>query len=306
MPTNSSPADLFSFSQYLSTEEKRIVASPEKWRWIASCFPRGQRPLKRHRYRKWLLDPLHCHTPPQRELLLVLSGNTVATLNGELYSARPGTVLLFDHHESHGLDPAPGQRDFRNLWLHLPNRNQMSTNIHSIDRAGVLNDLPLKIQEDAFVHLIFDAWTACADDPQSPLNRTLLRSVLTTAFLEVLGRPAQPPSVEVKQNVVKYIETYIDNHLNEPLTLSRLAKLAGYNPYSFHRIFKRHHQITLHGHIMQRRVAKARKLLQEGYSVESVTEAVGFSSASVFSRFFKSQAELSPSVWRKENRFEIK
>jgi len=40
-------------------------------------------------------------------------------------------------------------------------------------------------------------------------------------------------------------------------------------------------------------------------NLENVSESVGLSSATVFSRFFKTQAELSPATWRKENRFEI-
>jgi len=305
MSAISPQTEIFSFSQYLSEEEARTVAAPKKWRWMGTCFPRSLTPLKRHRHRRWMLDPTHCHTPPQRELLLVLSGTTVANLKNELYSVPPGTVFLFDHYETHGLELPPGQKDFRHLWLHLPNRNQMSTNIYSVDETGDPNDLAVKIRSDSSVQLIFDAWSACAANPESRLNRALFQSAVTTTFLEILGRPALQPTGEFETHVVDYISTYIESHLNEPLTLSRLSKLAGYNSYSFHRMFKRHKQVTLHRHIMQRRISKARKLLLEGYNVESVSESVGLSSAAVFSRFFKSQAELSPSTWRKENRFEI-
>jgi len=306
MPGRHPESDPFDFDEYLDEEEKRTLASPHLWKWIGSCFPERVAPFQRHRHRDWLLDPAHCHTPPQRELCFNLNGSTVVSFRNEVYPTRPGTILLFDHYESHGgLELPPFVRSCRFFWIHLPTRNQMSTNIFSVDAAGNPNDLSLKVRSDSFVHLIYDAWTNCVADPHSSLNRTLLQSVLTTAFLEGLGRPSRQPADEVEKSVIAYIETYIDSHLGESLTLNRLAKLAGYNPFSFHRLFKKHQKITLHRFIMERRVTQARKLLLQGMSVESVAESVGLSSSAVFSRFFKTRAELSPSSWRKLNRYEI-
>lgn len=255
--------------------------------------------------RQWMLDSTHSHTPPQRELFFALSGTTVSMLGKEIYPIKPGTVMLFDHYETHGLDPVPGEHSIRHLWFHLPSRDQMSTNIFSVDSAGAPSDLAMKVRFDPFVQLIYDAWSDCVAQPHSATSRTLCKSVLTTAFLETLGRPARQPAEEIEKNVVDYIVSYIDKHLAEPLTLTRLAKLAGYNPFSFHRIFKQQKKTTLHRFIMLKRVTEARRLLLQGYSVESVAEAVGMSSPAVFSRFFKTQAELSPSSWRKMNKYEI-
>jgi len=306
MPSRHPESDPFDFDEHLDDGEKRILGSPHLWKWIGSCFPERVAPITRHRYMKWLLDPAHCHSPPQRELCFTLSGSAVACFKDKVFPTKPGTILLFDHYESHGgLALPPFVRSSRSFWIHLPTRNQMSTNIFSVDASGNPNDLSLKVRSDSFVHLIYDAWTNCAADPQSRLNRTLFQSALTTAFLEALGRPSRQPAAEVEQSVIDYIETYIDTHLGESLTLNHLAKLAGYNPFSFHRLFKKHQKITLHRFIMERRVTQARKLLLQGMSVESVAESVGLSSAAVFSRFFKTRAELSPSSWRKLNRYEI-
>lgn len=295
----------FDFGRYLDERERQVIASPHKWKWIGTCLPRRVPPIPKHRKKKWILDPAHCHTPPQRELLFALAGSSLGCLGEEIFPITPGTIVLYDHHEKHGLAPIPGEKSIRHLWLHFATRDQMSTNIFSVDDNGVPGDLGLKVRIDSFVHLVFDAWSNCAHHPGSPLNETLLKSVLTTAFLEALGRPAREPSAEIERKVVDHIESYIQNHLSEPLTLNRLAKLAGYNPFSFHRLFKKHRKITLHRFIMLARITEARRLLIKGYNVESVAESVGLSSAAVFSRFFKSHAELPPSTWRKINRYDI-
>lgn len=295
----------FDFGRYLDERECRVLAAPSKWKWIGTHLPSKVNPLRIHRKKKWLLDPAHGHAPPHREAFLALAGTTVACLGRNIYPITPGTVILFNHSEFHGLKPIPGENNFRHLWLHFPSREQMSTNIFSVDVHGVSNDLPLKVRTDAFVQLLFDVWSNCAEHPGQVLEEAFLKCVFTTAFLEALGRPAREPVPEIEKEVVASIESYIAKHLSESLTLHCLAKLAGYSPFAFHRIFKRHRGVTLHRHIMLARLHEAQKLLIKGYNVESIAEAVGLSSSAVFSRFFKSHAELTPSSWRTLNRYDI-
>ena len=61
------------------------------------------------------------------------------------------------------------------------------------------------MRTDAFVPLIFDAWTQCARDPSS-LHESLLKAVLTAVIFETLGRPAREPAPEIeRQAVIAYI-----------------------------------------------------------------------------------------------------
>jgi len=283
----------------------QFLSRPQHWQWLGSCLPEQLQPLQNHPMRDWMLSPGNHHSPPQRELFLALEGTTVYPFKGEVYPIKPGTVCLFDHHEMHGLAPIPGEHSFSHLWLHLPNRNLMSSNLYGVSEAGTLIKVSFRVQSDPFVQLVYDAWSTLAAEPESGIKRFFFQSVLTTAFLELLGRPILEPPKELEKSVVDYIADYIEEHLSEPLTLERLAQFAGYNPHAFHRIFRHHRRITLHRYVIARRITKAQQLLQQGWTLESIAEAVGLSSSAVFSRFFKKWVKLSPSRWREKNRYEI-
>lgn len=105
--------------------------------------------------------------------------------------------------------------------------------------------------------------------------------------------------------------TYIDQHLDEPISLARLAKEANFSAFHFHRIFAALVGETLGTYLTRRRVEQAASRLasQPKLGVLNVALSVGFGSAEAFSRAFKKHFGCSPSQWklqgpkgRKQNR----
>jgi AraC family transcriptional regulator len=94
---------------------------------------------------------------------------------------------------------------------------------------------------------------------------------------------------------------YIDAHLDEPIDLARLAAVANFSAFHFHRIFAAHNGETLGSYLTRRRVELAgmRLLSQPRLSVLSVALAVGFGSAEAFTRAFKKHFGCTPSQWKK-------
>lgn len=93
---------------------------------------------------------------------------------------------------------------------------------------------------------------------------------------------------------------YIDEHLDQPLSLEELAKVAHFSPFHFHRIFSAAAGETLGNYLTRRRVetAAARLASQPGLSVLSLALSVGFQSGEAFSRAFKRHFGLAPSAWK--------
>jgi AraC family transcriptional regulator len=94
--------------------------------------------------------------------------------------------------------------------------------------------------------------------------------------------------------------TFIDEHLDEPIDLSRLAKEANFSAFHFHRIFAAHVGETLGNYLTRRRVEQgaARLASQPRLGVLEVALGVGFGSAEAFSRAFKKHFGCTPSAWR--------
>ncbi|WP_196891597.1 AraC family transcriptional regulator [Aureivirga marina] len=108
------------------------------------------------------------------------------------------------------------------------------------------------------------------------------------------------------QNYVKKINRvfkYIDTHLEENLTLEKLAEIAHFSPFHFHRIFKFITNETLNQFITRKRIEKAASLLihQKEKSIANIFLEVGFENNTTFTRTFKKFYNSNPTQFRKEN-----
>lgn len=94
---------------------------------------------------------------------------------------------------------------------------------------------------------------------------------------------------------------YIDDHLDERLTLDALCQVAGVSKYHFHRQFSQSCGMPLYQYIQERRLQMAATLLanRSEQSVIEVSLACGFSSAEGFSRAFAQRFAQSPSSFRR-------
>lgn len=84
------------------------------------------------------------------------------------------------------------------------------------------------------------------------------------------------------------VADYLQSHYNEEITNKRIAEIFHFHPNYISSEFQRIFGKPLHRYLLELRITKAIGLLETGqYSVESVAEAVGFSDANYFSRYFK-------------------
>ncbi len=97
---------------------------------------------------------------------------------------------------------------------------------------------------------------------------------------------------------------HIDQHLDQHLRLERLAAIAFFSPFHFHRLFTAWTGETLGQYLRRRRleVGAVRLLTQPSLSVLQVALAVGFGSPEAFARAFKASFGSSPSAWRTQER----
>ena len=99
------------------------------------------------------------------------------------------------------------------------------------------------------------------------------------------------------RKVLKFIEENLDNELS----LENLAEIGNYSPFHFHRIFRGIIGETSQEYINRNRMEKSAMLLShhKNKSLEEVFSEVGFKSNSTFSKTFKKYFGVSPSVFRK-------
>jgi AraC family transcriptional regulator len=89
----------------------------------------------------------------------------------------------------------------------------------------------------------------------------------------------------------------IDRHIDQDLSLERLAKEAAISPFHFHRIFSSLVGESVHALTTRRRMERALALTHRGKRPQwkAVASAVGYASPEVFSRAFKRHFGCNPS-----------
>ena len=93
---------------------------------------------------------------------------------------------------------------------------------------------------------------------------------------------------------------YMEEHLDEPLTISTLSRRACLSATTFKAGFRRLYGLPVHAWLRQRRMERAAELLRDSsLSVLGVAQSVGYSSASQFTAAFRRQYGVTPAQYRK-------
>jgi AraC family transcriptional regulator len=137
-------------------------------------------------------------------------------------------------------------------------------------------------------------------------NYLLIDSLKTALTIHLLQKysTAKPKPAKANNGLseakLQQVTEYINEHLAQDLKLNEIAAIAQLSPYHFSRLFKESMGITLHQYILQRRVEKAKYLLQYSQlSISEVATKVGFFDQSHLTRYFKQIVGVTPKQFLK-------
>jgi AraC family transcriptional regulator len=99
---------------------------------------------------------------------------------------------------------------------------------------------------------------------------------------------------------INRVMDYIENHLSEEITLDKVAGIACFSPFHFHRIFSTLTRETLNGFIQRIRIEKSAQLLRndENILISEIAVKCGFGSTAHFSRTFRKHFGMTAKAFR--------
>jgi AraC family transcriptional regulator len=181
-----------------------------------------------------------------------------------------------------------------------------------IDPKGSLADPELKFPEMKFTPRLFfsdnDIWEtalklkAQVENPGSSAYAEALGSVLIheLARLERNGSEIATFRGGLAGWQQKKIADYIEEHLDEEISLQHLAEIAQLSRYHFARAFKHSFGLPPHRYHMSRRMERAKGLLEvRARSVTEVGLMLGFAETSSFTTSFRRAVGVTPSDYRR-------
>ena len=117
-------------------------------------------------------------------------------------------------------------------------------------------------------------------------------------------KPEKESTFKAYQGRINRVMDHIENHIEAPLTLDDLSRVACFSKYHFHRIFKALTGESLFGFIQRVRVEKAamRLNMDPDAPVTRIALDCGFSDSAAFAKRFKQRFGMAPTQWRKTRR----
>jgi AraC family transcriptional regulator len=181
-----------------------------------------------------------------------------------------------------------------------------------IDPKGSLADPDLKFPEMEFTPRLFfsdnDIWEtalklkAQVENPGSSAYAEALGSVLIHELARLERGGIETPNFRggLAGWQQKKIADYIEEHLDEEISLQHLAEIAQLSRYHFARAFKHSFGLPPHRYHMSRRMERAKSLLEErARSVTEVGLMLGFAETSSFTTSFRRAVGVTPSDYRR-------
>jgi len=102
------------------------------------------------------------------------------------------------------------------------------------------------------------------------------------------------------QTLVKRIKKYIEDHIDEDLTLEKIANEFHYSKFYLGRVFEQEQKDTMYQYIKNQRLTRAAQtLLEEKTSITEIAFNAHYASQQAFYLAFQTIYHCSPSTYRK-------
>lgn len=245
------------------------------------------------------LEPLHF------EALFCQAGAvTLTRRDGSALTAGPGQVLLLT--DLSGVVGASAEVPLAGVLVAVDARNakeSLQTICHLLggltldtnrvrqwmaSRGGCAVEGPTPWSRAAFVQL--------ERLPQKERARWCVWKSVELLYL--LCAPQEPCTPQ--EGNLEEVARYMEEHLDEPLSIPQLSRRAFLSPTAFKAAFRQRFGLAVHAWLRQQRMERAAQLLQgSSLTVLEVAQSVGYSSGSQFSTAFRQRYGTSPGKFRK-------
>jgi AraC family transcriptional regulator len=136
-------------------------------------------------------------------------------------------------------------------------------------------------------------------------SRLYVDSLITTLAVRLLRQySAQEQLIReytdgLSKRKLQQVSEYINDHLEENLSLKAIAAVVEMSPHYFTNLFKQSTGLSAYQYVIHRRMERAKQLLcRQSLSIVEISQQVGFQSQSHFSNVFRKYTGTTPRIYR--------
>ncbi len=254
------------------------------------------------------LSKVEDHSHNYYEFYFFLEGNVVMEIDGHPYTLKYGDVILIPPGISHHALITESNLSYRRFvfWVskeyfdHLakksPSYKYLITRALEKKKYIFHNDI---IAFNAIQSKIFQIIEEMHDERFGKTEKiSLCINELILHLNRISYEKEHPKARKEAQSLYQNLISYIDKHLDEDLSLEKLAKHFFISKYHIAHIFKNNMGCSIHQYITKKRLEACRNALSCEQGISSVYLMYGFKDYSSFYRSFKKEYGMSPKEYQ--------
>lgn len=237
------------------------------------------------------------------KIIFFLEGDVNYTIGDQRYDLIPGDILIAPRYTSY-YSHSPSRQQYRRLVIWFT-----SELLDSIDPSGAVKEFFEDIDRQRgtcfhFTHsnqnkIFNEAFHLASErDYAKPFNDTMAYALISLVLIGIY-RAATAAETEDNEDsdaskLVDSVVRYINENLQNDLSLDNIAEKFFISKFHLERIFKKKMTVTVHNYIIQRRLTLARQKLYDGASPTKIYKNCGFSNYATFYRAFQKMYNTTP------------
>ena len=250
---------------------------------------------KLERIKDWNEKP---HTHPFCEIMFVLSGSGTVTINETEYEVRKGDIIVYNPDISHAESTTGGNGielaffGITNFKIgNLPSDYILDENTSPILHTGA----DAQEYEFYFMSLVKEV----ASD--KPYNEIFSKYLARLIMIGILRLANISEAKFVTNGIFTRIHNYLNKHFTEIESMDAICEELKISKYYLSHVFKKYMGKPPMQYVASKRIAYAKKLLQEtDLSATEIGEMCGYKDHVLFFKSFKKQEGITPIAFRKK------
>ena len=259
-------------------------------------------------YEDRALSKVDMHSHDYYEFYFFLEGDVQIQVGDKVFPVRHGDIMLIPPHISHNTIVRSQETPYRRFvfWISQEYCNHLLQS--SPDYAYIMQYVATEKR------YLFQTDQITFNSIQSKILR-LLEELRTEKFgreaqiaicvndlvlnINRLAHELNTPKKKASEHLLyRQLEEYIEEHIEEDLSLEKLAEVFFVSKYHIAHVFKDNIGMSIHQYITKKRLNLCREAISGGMSISDAYHRFGFGDYSSFYRAFKKEYGISPKDYR--------
>lgn len=250
---------------------------------------------KLERIKEWDEKP---HSHPFCEIMFVISGSGTVSINEKKYDIEKGDLIVYNPDVSHS-ESTTGDNGLELAFFgitnfkigNLPYDYILDENTDPVLHTGS----DAKEYEFYFMSLVKEV----ASD--KPYNEIFSKYIARLIMIGILRLANISEAKFVTNGIFTRIHNYLNNHFTEIESMDAICEELKISKYYLSHVFKKYMGKPPMQYVASKRIAYAKKLLQEtDLSATEIGEMCGYKDHVLFFKSFKKQEGITPITFRKK------